>query len=131
MATGFEARVPFCDYRLVEYVWNIPWQMKMVDDREKGILRRAFAQLLPEDVLARKKSAYPTLQSTAYEEATRIWAQHILNDSNAPIQPLINKPVIRAMVENKTPLRMTLVSMFERIIQLNEWLQQYQITLAL
>src|SRR5437879_4185387 len=51
MATGFEARVPFCDYRLVEYVWNIPWEMKTADAIEKGILRRAFAHVLPEDVL--------------------------------------------------------------------------------
>jgi asparagine synthase (glutamine-hydrolysing) len=55
MATGFEARVPFCDYRLVEYVWNIPWEMKTVDSIEKGILRRAFAHVLPEDVRKPKR----------------------------------------------------------------------------
>src|SRR5207302_5855308 len=71
MATGFEARVPFCDYRLVEYVWNIPWEMKTVDGIEKGILRRAFAHVLPEDVRSRKKSAYPSAQNPAYNEATR------------------------------------------------------------
>jgi asparagine synthase (glutamine-hydrolysing) len=132
MATGFEARVPFCDYRLVEYVWNIPWQMKMVDGREKGILRRALAQVLPEDVLTRKKSAYPTFQNPAYEEATRNWTQHILNDPNAPIQPLINTQVVRTIVENKTPLPgVALVSLYEFIIQLNEWLKHYQVTLAL
>jgi asparagine synthase (glutamine-hydrolysing) len=50
MAAGFEARVPFCDYRLVQYVWNIPWQMKMDGGMEKGILRRALADVLPDDV---------------------------------------------------------------------------------
>ena len=132
MATGFEARVPFCDYRLVEYVWNIPWQMKIVDNREKGILRRALAGVLPEEVLTRKKSAYPTFQSPAYEEATRNWTQHILNDANAPIQPLLDMQIVRPMVEKKAPLpAMAVVSLYECIIQLNEWLKQYQVTLAL
>jgi asparagine synthase (glutamine-hydrolysing) len=132
MATGFEARVPFCDYRLVEYVWNIPWQMKTIDNREKGILRRALAGVLPDDVLSRKKSAYPTFQSPAYQEATRIWAQHILNDASAPILPLLNVQMVRTVVENKEPLpAMALVSLYECIIQLNEWLKQYQVRLAL
>lgn len=132
MATGFEARVPFCDYRLVQYVWNIPWQIKMVDNREKGILRHALASVLPEDVLTRKKSAYPTFQSPFYEEATRNWTQHILNDSNAPIQPLLDTQIVRQVVEKKAPLpAMAVVSLYECIIQLNEWLKQYQVTLAL
>lgn len=58
MATGLEVRVPFCDHRLVQYVWNIPWEMKIVDHIEKGILRRAFCGLLPEEVRMRRKSAY-------------------------------------------------------------------------
>src|SRR5437016_9510295 len=77
MATGFEVRVPFCDYRLVEYVWNIPWEMKTVDDIEKGILRKAMTGALPEDVRMRRKSAYPSAQNPAYERETRQWAMHI------------------------------------------------------
>jgi asparagine synthase (glutamine-hydrolysing) len=60
MAVGFEVRVPFCDYRMVEYVWNVPWEMKVVDNIEKGILRRALADVLPEDARNRRKSGYPT-----------------------------------------------------------------------
>ena len=59
MASGLEVRVPFCDHRLVQYVWNIPWEMKMYDGREKGILRRALKEILPEDILMRRKSPYP------------------------------------------------------------------------
>jgi len=59
MAAGLEVRVPFCDHRLVEYVWNIPWSMKSCGNVGKGILRRALAGVLPEDVLARRKSPYP------------------------------------------------------------------------
>ena len=133
MATGFEARVPFCDYRLVEYVWNIPWEMKTVDGIEKGILRRAFAHVLPEDVRSRKKSAYPSAQNPAYNEATRDWTLQILNDANAPIQPLLQKEVVRPLVENRSSGQpgIAVVSLFERLIQLNEWLKKYEVTLTL
>ncbi len=133
MATGFEARVPFCDYRLVEYVWNIPWEMKTVDGIEKGILRRAFAHVLPEDVRSRKKSAYPSAQHPAYNEATRDWTLQILNDANAPIQPLLESRVVRSLVENRSSAQpgIAVVSLFERLIQLNEWLKKYEVTLAL
>lgn len=133
MATGFEARVPFCDYRLVEYAWNIPWEMKMADDIEKGILRRAFASVLPEDVIRRKKSAYPNAQNPLYEKATCEWALHILHDPNAPIHPFLDAQVVRALVESTDAgvPGIGLVSLPERLIQINEWLNTYQITLAL
>lgn len=133
MAVGLEVRVPFSDYRLVEYAWNIPWTMKTVDAIEKGILRRAFAHVLPEDALYRKKSAYPSVQNPAYDEALHSWALRILNDSNAAIQPLLNSQVIRVLVENTRSGRsgMAQVSLFERIILVNEWLEKYHITLSL
>jgi asparagine synthase (glutamine-hydrolysing) len=132
MATGFEARVPFCDYRLVQYVWNIPWEMKTVGGIEKGILRRAFAHVLPQDVQYRKKSAYPSAHIPAYDEATRNWTRHILDDSNAPIQPLLDTQAVRALVENKSSgSGIAVVSLFERLIQMNEWLKTYHVTLAL
>jgi asparagine synthase (glutamine-hydrolysing) len=133
MATGFEVRVPFCDHRLVEYVWNVPWEMKTVDGIEKGILRRALAGVLPDDLRRRKKSAYPTAQDPAYEEATRDWAWQILDSSNAAIQPLLDRPAARAMAEGFVAGQPTvrLVSEFERIIQLNEWLERYDVTMRL
>lgn len=56
MGASLEVRVPFCDHRIVEYMWNVPWEMKFADEREKGLLRRALAGVLPDDVLYRKKS---------------------------------------------------------------------------
>lgn len=68
MMNGFEVRVPFCDYRLVEYLWNVPIEMKNVDGIEKGILRCAFEGYLPDDVRNRKKSAYPSTNDDKYLE---------------------------------------------------------------
>ncbi len=55
MASGLEVRVPFCDYKLVEYTYNIPWAYKTIDNKEKGILRRAAKSYLPDVVINRKK----------------------------------------------------------------------------
>ena len=71
MASGLEVRVPYCDHRLVEYVWNIPWAMKTADGREKGILRRALQGVLPETVLLRRKSPYPKTHNPVYLETVR------------------------------------------------------------
>ncbi|MBM7855432.1 asparagine synthetase B (glutamine-hydrolyzing) [Desulfohalotomaculum tongense] len=71
--TGLEVRVPFCDHRLVEYVWNIPWQMKNWNGQEKGILRRALAGVLPEGILNRRKSPYPKTHNPHYLAAVRNW----------------------------------------------------------
>jgi asparagine synthase (glutamine-hydrolysing) len=133
MAVGFEVRVPFCDYRLVEYVWNIPWEMKNVDNIEKGILRRAFADVLPDDARNRKKSAYPSSQHPSYLQAVRDWTLHIVNDPNEPIHTVANPAVIRAIAEGKVPLPSNDIaaSLCERVIQLNAWLKEYHVTLAL
>lgn len=46
MAVGLEVRVPFCDHRLVEYVYNTPWSLKTFDGREKSLLRHATSHVL-------------------------------------------------------------------------------------
>jgi len=132
MATGLEVRVPFCDHRLVEYVWNIPWSMKTADSIEKGILRRALRGALPEDARTRKKSAYPKAENPDYVAATRKWALDILNDSNAPIQPLLDRPTAQSLVESGSAgiPGVTLVTLNERVIQLNAWLEKYKVKLA-
>jgi asparagine synthase (glutamine-hydrolysing) len=71
MAHGLEVRVPFCDHRLMEYVYNVPWAMKSFDGREKSLLRAAVADLLPAAVLDRRKSLYPGTQDPTYELALR------------------------------------------------------------
>lgn len=100
MAVGLEVRVPFCDHRLVEYVWNIPWEMKTCDNMEKGILRRALAGLLPTDVLARKKSPYPKTHNPEYFEAVRCQVLSILDDPGSPLLPLINAAAVRSLAES-------------------------------
>lgn len=135
MAVGFEVRVPFCDYRLVEYVWNIPWEMKTVDNIEKGILRRALAGVLPDDARMRRKSAYPASQNPTYLQAIRDWTLQMINDPQAPIRPLVNIPAIQAMATGNIPGMEGqpsdfAVMLLERIIHINTWLKDYHIRIC-
>jgi asparagine synthase (glutamine-hydrolysing) len=135
MATGLEVRVPFADHRLVEYVWNIPWSMKMCDNMEKGILRRALKGILPPDVLTRRKSPYPKTHHPAYLNAVRQQLLQVLEDSNSPILPLINTSKIRAMASSQEAAfgrpwfgqLMTDAQLFAYLLQTDTWLRKYQV----
>ncbi|MEU4288913.1 asparagine synthase (glutamine-hydrolyzing) [Kribbella sp. NPDC026596] len=83
MAVGLEVRVPFCDHRLVEYVYNTPWSLKTFDGKEKSLLRAATRDVLPESVAERKKSPYPQTQDPAYVEALAGQVRGLLADHHA------------------------------------------------
>src|SRR5690606_26974269 len=98
MAVGLEVRVPFCDHRLVQYVWNVPWALKTMGGREKGLLRHALAGVLPDEVLWRKKSPYPKTFNPAYLAAVSQWVRSILADPDSPLRPLIDEGAVRELV---------------------------------
>ncbi len=134
MASGLEVRVPYCDHRLVEYVWNIPWDMKMYDGREKGILRQALKGILPDDVLYRKKSPYPKTHNPSYEAFVRKWLMEILEDSSSPLLPLIDLKSVRSIVQGKSDYGkpwfgqlMAAPQLFAYLIQVDAWLRKYKI----
>lgn len=135
MAAGVEARVPFCDHRLVEYVWNIPAEFKMAGGREKGILREAVAGLLPPDVLQRRKSPYPKTHHPAYDQAVRRRLASILDDPAAPIHQLVDSDAVQQWTASRpdsgsTPWYGQLMGdpqMMAFLIQLNTWLKEYRV----
>lgn len=137
MAVGLEVRVPFCDHRLVEYVWNIPWEIKTSGDREKGILRKALRGVLPEDVLTRKKSPYPKTHNPNYLTAVRKWVLEILDDPSSPILPFIDVKKIRALASSESNdfdlpwfgQLMTGPQLFAYLAQVDMWLRTYKISI--
>ncbi|MHB1419621.1 MAG: asparagine synthase (glutamine-hydrolyzing) [Bacillota bacterium] len=136
MAVGLEVRVPFCDHRLTEYAWNIPWTMKTCDGLEKGILRRALAGLLPEDVLTRRKSPYPKTYNPAYLAAVRKGVREILDDPVSPLLPFINTRVVRELITKDAASTnlpffgqlMTYPQLLAYLMQVNTWLREYHVT---
>jgi asparagine synthase (glutamine-hydrolysing) len=136
MYTGLEVRVPFCDHRLVEYVWNIPWEMKNVGSRRKGVLREALKGILPEDIRLRPKNPYPKTFDPAYFAATRDWLLEIINDNNSPILDLIDVDYIRKLAASDGDFDipwfgqlMRLPQLFAYLIQVNVWLEDYGVVI--
>ena len=101
MGASLEVRVPFADHRLVEYVWNIPWEMKMTGNREKGILRKALEGLLPTEVLYRKKSPYPKTHNPVYTERVQAWLKELLSDRSSVLHEFFEKEKLNDIVESK------------------------------
>ncbi len=100
MYNGFELRVPFCDYRLAQYVWNIPWEMKALNGREKGLLRYICRDFLPAEIVDRKKSPYPKTHNPSYLKKVKEMLSNIMNNSNAPIHSLLNSKYITEILES-------------------------------
>jgi asparagine synthase (glutamine-hydrolysing) len=133
MAHGLEVRVPFCDHRLVEYLFNTPWSFKVFDGREKSLLRAATADLLPRGVLERSKSPYPATQDPAYTCALRALLTEIMADQHAPIRPLLDRSAVRAALASPVEGNSTTITRInvEMVLDLNAWLAQHQLRIDL
>ncbi|MFD5482775.1 asparagine synthase (glutamine-hydrolyzing) [Streptomyces hawaiiensis] len=128
MAVGLEVRVPFCDHRLVEYAWNIPWSLQAAEGMQKSVLRKAAAGLIPDSIVYRKKSAFPSGVDSAYLKATRERAQALLDDPGAPVWQLVDAGAVRGMVEASVGSgTFSPAPMLPRILLIDAWLRRYQV----
>ncbi|MGW3495349.1 asparagine synthase (glutamine-hydrolyzing) [Streptomyces sp. NPDC001020] len=132
MAVGLEVRVPYCDHRLVEYVYNAPWSLKSFDGREKSLLREATADLIPKSVYDRVKSPYPSTQDPKYALALQEHAKDLLARPSHPVFDLVDRERVRQAAHRDTP-QITQVSRrgLERTLDLALWLDVYQPELSL
>lgn len=134
MYNGLELRVPFCDYRLVQYLWNIPWEIKALNGREKGLLRYVVKDLLPSEIVDRKKSPYPKTHNPTYLKKVKEMLTTIMNKKDAPINNLLNRNYILDILETdgKAFSRpwfgqlMTGPQLMAYLCQVNMWLERYQ-----
>ena len=139
MYNSLEVRVPFADIRIVEYAFNLPAEIKLLHGREKGILRKALEGVLPEDVVYRKKSPYPKTHNPIYTEMVCKEMNKILNDNNSPILEIIDKKVVKEIVDTEgksytTPWfgqLMTGPQLIAYLIQLNIWMKEYNVNILI
>ncbi len=99
MWNGLEVRVPFCDHRILEYAYNIPWDIKNYKGREKGILRYAFDGVLPDEILWRKKSPYPKTHNPIYTESVKKLLSEAAGKKSSPILEIMNKEKLVELIE--------------------------------
>ncbi|WP_329239559.1 asparagine synthase (glutamine-hydrolyzing) (plasmid) [Streptomyces sp. NBC_00111] len=135
MAHGVQLRPPFCDRALVEYVYNVPAAMKRVDGVEKSLLRSAVADLLPDAVLHRRKSAYPTTQEAAYGDFVRRRFAELATDRDAAVAGLLDTTTTaEALTADGSPqgaFAWVERASMEMVLQLETWLTEYRIDLRL
>lgn len=132
MASGLQARMPFSDHRLHEYMWNVPWELKAHRDREKGLLRKALADLLPDDVLWRKKSGYPSMHDPVFTEAVLARLRERLDNPSSPIRALVDVAKVREHLDRAAASPSAggvggSAHLFSHFLQIDEWLTRYRV----
>lgn len=137
MAASLEVRVPFADHRIVEYAWNIPWTMKMLNGREKGLLRKALEGILPNEVLYRKKSPYPKTHHPKYTKLVKEMLQQIIDKKSSPILEILSKEKIEEILNANESIKlpwfgqlMTGPQLMAHLVQMNLWLDLYHVNLV-
>lgn len=136
MAVGLEVRVPFCDHRLVEYVWNVPWSMKELGGREKGLLRAAVDGMLPLEVLNRRKSIYPAAIEPNYDQEMREQLRCFLDQVNAPLFALIDRDKLASAfaADPTLPGMMAIqpspMAAAAFLLDIDAWLRDYQVRIV-
>ena len=134
MACGLEVRVPFCDYRIAEYLYGVPWEFKDNEGREKGLLRKAMEGILPETVLYRKKSPYPKTWHPRYLELMRSRLDMVLTETDHPLFNVVDRMTVSNMLQETSPWPwygqlMGLPQTVAYFLQLAFWMQEYHVIL--
>ncbi|WP_077611471.1 asparagine synthase (glutamine-hydrolyzing) [Clostridium sp. Marseille-P2415] len=135
MYSGLEARVPFADHRIIEYVWNVPWDMKTRDGIVKNLLRQAGKGLLPDEILFRRKSPYPKTYDTNYEALLIKRVREMMSDASSPVMQFLDKGKLEKFLISPSDYGkpwygqlMAGPQMLAYILQVNYWMEAYHIS---
>ena len=134
MWCSLEVRVPFCDHRIAEYLYGVPWNYKDYQGREKGLLRYAMEGILPDQVLYRKKSPYPKTHDPHYGALVQQMLRGILDNNDAPVLQLVSRKKLEELLqmEAASPWYGQLMGTPQTIaymLQINRWMQMYKVSL--
>lgn len=135
MYCGLEVRVPFCDYRIAEYLYGVPWEMKDYQGQEKGLLRHAMKGYLPDEVLHRKKSPYPKTFDPLYAKFADDSLKELLEDPNAPLFQIVKRSAVEGLLheEHLWPWYGQLMRRPQTVaymLSINYWLKHYRVKLV-
>ena len=132
---SLEVRVPFCDYRIAEYLYAVPWEYKDYGGKEKGLLRHAMEGILPGEVLWRKKSPYPKTFDPKYTELVRLRLEGLLEEKTSPLLELAQEDAIRKIMETDGAWPwygqlMRRPQIMAYLLQVDHWLRHYGVDIA-
>ena len=135
MWSGFEVRVPFCDRRIASYLYCVPWAYKDYRGREKGLLRYAVQDLLPPEIIERKKSPYPKTWHPAYRAAVAARLEEELHDAGYPLHALCRTEALEDLLTENRALPwygqlMTTPQTMAYFVQMAHWMRQYHVRIV-
>lgn len=136
MYNSLEVRVPFCDYRIAQYLYNVPWEYKEYGGYEKGLLREAMKDYLPEEILWRKKSPYPKTHHPNYLATVTQLLEERLKQPDAPILQIVQKEALEKLMYGEDNVQwygqlMTKPQTIAYFLQMDYWLERYQVKIRL
>ena len=136
MGASLEVRVPFADHRLMEYLYNIPWEMKFYGGMEKGVLRKALEGVLPDEVLYRKKNPYPKTHNPHYTELIKTLLREALSDSDSILHEIFDEQKLWALANTNEEIitrpwfgqLMTQPQLIAYLYQFHVWFKEYHMS---
>ena len=134
MYSGLEVRVPFCDHRIAEYLYNVPWDIKDLHGMEKGLLREAVKGMLPDEIRLRKKSPYPKTHNPAYMRGVANLLRQILDAGTSPMFDLVKIDALEQLLteSRSQPWYGQLMQTPQTIayfLQLHHWMKLYHVSI--
>ncbi len=135
MYSALEVRVPFCDHRIAEYLYSVPWEMKDYGHYEKGLLRQAMRGLLPDEILWRKKSPYPKTHNPDYMAEVSRRLRLVMADSRSPLLSLVRREALEALLDDDRSQPwygqlMTTPQTIAYMLQVDHWMRTYKVRLV-
>lgn len=136
MYNSLEVRVPFCDYRIAEYLYNVPWEYKDWNGYEKGLLRTAMQDALPPEVLWRKKSPYPKTHNPSYLQTVAELLRGVIRDPETPLFQIVRREMLEELLEHEESVQwygqlMTRPQIMAYFVQMDYWMRKYAVTVVL
>ena len=138
MNSGLEARVPFADRKLVEYVFNVPWNMKACDGVVKNLLRQGARGKLPDEILFRRKSPYPKSYNPYYEKLLAERLDVLIEEGDSPLFKIIDikklGKFMQSVKDYGKPWYGQLMAgpqMLAYLVQLGYWMKKFNIKIEI
>jgi len=130
MAVSLEARVPFLDHRIAEFVWRLPLAMRIKDRKGKRILRQVLYRYVPAPLVDRAKTGFGIPLESWLRGPLREWAEELIAERSLREQEFFSPRPIRQMwgefLEGKGVFHLHLWD----VLMFQAWRQQHQAAAA-
>jgi asparagine synthase (glutamine-hydrolysing) len=122
MAASLELRVPFLDYRLVEFAATIPSKHKIKKGEGKYPLKKMMEGILPNDIIYRKKMGFPTPLKLMFQNELRDYAENLLLSNETKLHQFFKKSRIEQLIKEHNNNKFDHHKTLWQLVVLEEWL---------